>query len=139
MVVQEAYEQWQEQIQEYQSNGLAEKEARTMATSYYRLVKQFVGQFMTMAHSGRDPTPMQWIYQTRSYRFKIRYTTPAARKIQWIQEEVLYPGTRVQMSQLWSMVHRLIREACDELFGELIIVRDRLEGSDNTKPVPPID
>jgi hypothetical protein len=52
-----------------------------MATSYYRLVKQFVGQFMTMAHGGRDPTLIQWIYQTCSYGFKIQYTTPAARKI----------------------------------------------------------
>ena len=59
MVVQEAYEQRQEQIREYQGNGLTEKEARTMATSYYRLVKQFVSQYTTMAHGGRDPTPMQ--------------------------------------------------------------------------------
>ena len=139
MVVQEAYEQRQEQIQEYQTNGLTEKEAGTMATSYYGLVKQFVGQFMTMAHGGRDPTPMQWIYQTRSYGFKIRYTTPAAGKIQWIREEVLYPGTRVQMSQLRSMVHGLIGEARDELFGELMMVRGKFEGSDEAKPVPPID
>ena len=135
MVVQEAYEQRQEQIQEYQSNGLTEKEAGTMATSYYGLVKQFVGQFMTMAHGGRDPTPMQWIYQTRSYGFKIRYTTPAAGKIQWIREEVLYPGTRVQMSQLRSMVHGLIGEARDELFGALMMVRGRLRAG--TKPARP--
>ncbi|KAL5344755.1 hypothetical protein ACLOAV_010152 [Pseudogymnoascus australis] len=42
-----------------------------------------------MAHDGRDPTPMEWIYQTRSHGFKMRYTTPAARKIQWIRDEVL--------------------------------------------------
>ncbi|KAL5351033.1 hypothetical protein ACLOAV_004607 [Pseudogymnoascus australis] len=77
-----------------------------------------------MAHGGRDPTPMQWIYQTRSYGFKIRYTTPAAGKIQWIRDEVLYPGTRVQMSQLRSMVHGLIGEARDELFGKLMVVTD---------------
>ncbi|OBT70934.1 hypothetical protein VF21_10104 [Pseudogymnoascus sp. 05NY08] len=131
MVVQEAYEQRQEQIRTYQSE-MTEVEARKKATSYYRLVKQFVAQFTTMAHSGRDPTPMQWIYQTRSYGFKIRYTTPAAGKIQWIQDEVLYPGTRVQMSQLRSMVHGLIGEARDELFGKLMVVTD--EGG-----VPSID
>ena len=81
MVVQEAYEQRQEQIRMYQRD-MTEAEARKEATSYYGLVKQFVSQFMSMAHGGRDPTPMQWIYQTRSYGFKIRYTTPAARKIQ---------------------------------------------------------
>jgi hypothetical protein len=59
MIVQEAYKQQEEQIQEYQSYRLTEKEAGTMATSYYRLVKQFVGQFITIAHSGHDPTPIQ--------------------------------------------------------------------------------
>jgi hypothetical protein len=91
-------------------------------------VKKFVSQFTTMAHCGRDPTPMLWIYQTRSYG----YPTPAAGKIQWIQDEVLYPGTRVQMSQLRSMVHGLIGEARDELFGKLMVVTN--EGA-----VPSID
>jgi ATP phosphoribosyltransferase len=59
MVVQEAYKQQQEQIQEYQSHRLTKKKARTIATSYYRLVKQFVSQFITIAYGGRDPTPIQ--------------------------------------------------------------------------------
>ncbi|OBT79272.1 hypothetical protein VF21_01964 [Pseudogymnoascus sp. 05NY08] len=124
MVVQEAYKQRQEQIRTYQSE-MTEVEARRKATSYYWLVKQFVAQFTTIAHGGRDPTPMQWIYQTRSYGFKIRYTTPAAGKIQWIRDEVLYPSTCVQMSQLQSIVHGLIREARDELFGKLMVVTDK--------------
>ncbi|KFY90217.1 hypothetical protein V500_05234 [Pseudogymnoascus sp. VKM F-4518 (FW-2643)] len=131
MVVQEAYEQRQEQICAYQSE-MTEVEARKEATSYYGLVKKFVGQFTTMTYGGRDPTPMQWIYQTRSYGFKIRYTTPAAGKIHWIRDEVLYHGTRVQMSQLRSMAHGLIGEARDELFGKLMVVTD--EGG-----VPSID
>jgi hypothetical protein len=56
MIVQEAYKQQQEQIQEYQSYRLTEKEARTIAISYYRLVKQFVGQFITITYSGCDLT-----------------------------------------------------------------------------------
>ena len=79
---------------------------------------------------------MQWIYQTRSYGFKIRYTTPAAGKIQWIREEVLYPGTRVEMSQLRSMVYGLIGEARDELFGKLMIVG---KWGKETTEVSPID
>ncbi|KFZ23111.1 hypothetical protein V502_02410, partial [Pseudogymnoascus sp. VKM F-4520 (FW-2644)] len=124
MVVQEAYKQRQEQICTYQSE-MTEVEAQKKATSYYRLVKQFVAQFTTMAHSSRNPTPMQWIYQTCSYRFKIQYTTPAAGKIQWIQDKVLYPSTHVQMLQLQSMVHGLIGEAQDKLFGKLMVVTDK--------------
>jgi hypothetical protein len=39
------------------------------------------------------------------------------------------------MSQLRSMVHKLIREACDKLFRELIIVRSKFKGSNKAKPV----
>ncbi|KFY94135.1 hypothetical protein V500_03405 [Pseudogymnoascus sp. VKM F-4518 (FW-2643)] len=71
---------------------------------------------------------------TRPVRTDSRYDTPrpAAGKIQWIRDEVLHPGTRVQMSQLRSMVHGLIGEARDELFGKLVVVTD--EGG-----VPSID
>jgi hypothetical protein len=43
------------------------------------------------------------------------------------------------MSQLRSMVHRLIRKACDELFEELIMVGSKFEGSDKGRPVPLIN
>ncbi len=137
MVVQDAYERREEQIRRYQSQDTPEAAARKQARSYYSRVKESVSRFMTMAHDGRDPTPMQWIYQTRSYGFKIRYTTPAAGKIQWIREEVLYPGTRIEMSQLRSMVHGLIGEARDALFGKLMMV-DSTGGKDPPQ-VPPID
>ncbi len=52
---------------------------------------------------------------------------------------MLYPGTRVQISQLQSIVHGLIGEARDELFGELMMVRGKFEGSDEARPVPAID
>jgi hypothetical protein len=42
MVVQEAYEQRQEQIRTWQSEQMTEMEARKKATSYYQLVKRFV-------------------------------------------------------------------------------------------------
>jgi hypothetical protein len=58
IVVQEAYKQRQEQIQEYQSYRLTEKEAKIIATSYYRLVKQFVSQFIIIAYSDYNLTPI---------------------------------------------------------------------------------
>ncbi|KFZ20514.1 hypothetical protein V502_03157 [Pseudogymnoascus sp. VKM F-4520 (FW-2644)] len=105
MVVQEVYKQRQEQVHVYQSE-MTEVKARNKATSYYQLVKQFVAQFTTMAHGSCNPVPMQWIYQTRF--------------------------TCVQMLQLQSMVHGLIGEVQNELFGKLMVVTD--EGG-----VPSID
>jgi hypothetical protein len=37
------------------------------------------------------------------------------------------------------MVYRLIREACDELFRKLMMVRGKFKGSDKGRPVLPID
>jgi hypothetical protein len=54
--------------------------------------------FMTMAYDGKDPKPMQWLYRSRLYGFKIRYTTTAERKIQWIRDDVLYSKIRFSMS-----------------------------------------
>jgi hypothetical protein len=38
---------------------LTKQETYIMATSYYGLIKQSVGQFITIAHGGRDPTLIQ--------------------------------------------------------------------------------
>ena len=77
---------------------------------------------MTMSHSGRDPLPMDWIFKARLYRFKIRYTTTADGCIQWVGDTVLYQQVRFDMSQVQSMVHRLVEEARDVLYSKLMRV-----------------
>lgn len=74
IVVQEAYEQRQEEIRRYKSRGLTADQASEKANNYYYLTRRLVHSFMTMRYDSRDPTPMQWLYQSRSYGFKIRYT-----------------------------------------------------------------
>ena len=93
---------------------------------------------MTMAHGDQDPTPMQWLYRSRSYGFKIRYTTTAEGKIQWIRDDVLYPKIRFSMSQFRGMIHGLVREAREELFEKLMMVRIGADQEVNIKQVPPI-
>jgi len=56
------------------NNETTDAIAREQTASYYYLIGKMVKRFMTMANGKRDPTPMQWIFQARSYRFKIRYT-----------------------------------------------------------------
>ncbi len=74
------------------------KRAHVEADSHYVLTRRMVGAFMTMAHGDQDPTPMQWLYWSRSYGFKIRYTTTAEGKIQWIGDDVLYANMWFSMS-----------------------------------------
>jgi hypothetical protein len=78
---------------------------------------------MTMAHNGKDPKPMQWLYRSRLYGFKIWYTTTAEGKIQWIRDDVLYPKIWFSISQFWGMIYGLVGEAREELFKKLIMVR----------------
>lgn len=82
MVVQEGYKQRQEAIKQLEERGSTADEAREEARSYFYFIRRLTHQFMTMAHSGQDPMPMQWIFKSWSYRFKIRYTTTAEGCIQ---------------------------------------------------------
>jgi len=138
MVVQEAYERRREAIAHYESRGLSAKKARDEADSHYVLTRRLVHAFMTMAHNGKDPKPMQWLYRSRSYGFKIRYTTTTEGKIQWIEDDVLYPKIRFNMSQFRGMIHGLVGEAREELFEKLMIVRVGADQEVDMKQVPPI-
>jgi RecQ family ATP-dependent DNA helicase len=138
MVVQEAYERRREAIAHYEGRGMSAKKARDEADSHYVLTRRLVHAFMTMAHDGKDPKPMQWLYRSRSYGFKIRYTTTAEGKIQWIGDDVLYPKIRFSMSQFRGMIHGLVGEAREELFEKLMVVRVGADQEVDMKQVPPI-
>jgi hypothetical protein len=139
MVIQEAYKRRQNAIKQRQGKGSSLKEAEREVRSYYHLVRKLVHAFMTMTHDGRDPMPIQWLYRTRSYGFKIRYTTTAHAKIQWIGHDILYPGMRFSMTQFRSMVHGLVAEAREVLFSKLMMVRMNGEGEIDPQQVPTIN
>ncbi len=65
---------------------------------------------------------MQWIFKSRSYGLKIRYTTTAEGSIQWIGDTVLYQRMRFDMSQFRTMIHGVLEEAREELFSNLMMV-----------------
>ena len=139
MVVQEAYERRREAIAQYQERGLSPEAARAKANSHYEFTRSMVRSFMTMAHDGKDPKPMQWLYRSRSYGFKIRYTTTAEGKIQWIGDDVLYPRIRFGIDQFRGMMFGLVREAREELFEKLMVIKRGRDGEVDGKQVPPIN
>lgn len=102
------------------------------------LTRGLVYAFMTMAHGGQDPKPMQWLYRSRSYGFKIRYTTTAEGKIQWIGDDVLYAKMRFSMSQFRGIIYRLLEDAREELFKKLMVIRISTDREVDLKQVPPI-
>ena len=141
MVVQEAYERKKEAMRQLQENDneITEAIAREQTVSYYHLIGKMVKRFMTMANGKRDPTPMQWIFQARSYGFKIRYTTTAEGCIQWIGDTILYQQIRFSMAEVRTMVHGLVREAREVLFKDLMLVDIDSQGQVDSIQVPGID
>ena len=45
---------------------------------------------MTLVHDDSKPTPMDWIFESRSYGLKIRYTTTASGVIDWDGDQITY-------------------------------------------------
>lgn len=138
MVVEKAYRQRLESIKFHQSRGMDYAAAKKKTVSMFQSINRMIDKYMTMAHSGRNPTPMHWIFHSRTYGFKIRYTTTAKGVIQWIGDDVLYPGIRFNMSKVRRMVHGVIHEARELLFNELMMVGVNASG-DIGKKCPPID
>ncbi|KAI3561799.1 hypothetical protein IWW34DRAFT_565645, partial [Fusarium oxysporum f. sp. albedinis] len=58
---------------------MGERQAEEEAEGLFRIVRDKVQRFMTRIPEGAgvDPTPMNWIINTRTYGKQIRYTTPS--------------------------------------------------------------
>ncbi|KAI8676076.1 hypothetical protein NCS57_00511100 [Fusarium keratoplasticum] len=76
---QEGNQTWEEQHARKEAEDEAEEEAEEEATSIFRIVRGKVQRFMTV--TPKDPhaeaTPMDWIYEARTYGMHIRFNTPA--------------------------------------------------------------
>lgn len=81
---------------------------------------------------------MDWIYESRSYEFKIRYTTTAEGTIDWVSERVSYKKIQFDMTQLRDIVHRLVEEAQQQLIGLMIIPKNHDGEYDETR-IPRVD
>ncbi|KAK4233553.1 hypothetical protein C8A03DRAFT_38729 [Achaetomium macrosporum] len=66
------------------------EEARAAATGLFRIVRGKVQRFMTWVTDRTEPTPMDWIFEARTYGMRIRFTTAAAPVIDWIGERIAY-------------------------------------------------
>jgi hypothetical protein len=53
---------------------------------YLEELEPMMQQFMTT----HGPTPMKWMFDTRSYGLKIQYTTTAEGSIRWNGDEITY-------------------------------------------------
>ncbi|KAM6523080.1 hypothetical protein FSOLCH5_003699 [Fusarium solani] len=103
----------------------AQEEAEEEATSIFRRVRMKVQRFMTITSQDEraEPTPMDWIYEARTYGMHIRFNTPAGGTIDWDGDRIKHRRVQFRMGELTEMLHALRNEA-RELLTTLTMVED---------------
>ncbi|KAH7191410.1 hypothetical protein BKA60DRAFT_529461, partial [Fusarium oxysporum] len=98
---------------------MGERQAEEEAEGLFRIVRDKVQRFMTRIPEGAgvDPTPMNWIINTRTYGKQIRYTTPGTERIDWRGDQIIHGQVRITMGEISDMLHSLTIEARRTLGG----------------------
>ncbi|KJZ69027.1 hypothetical protein HIM_11586 [Hirsutella minnesotensis 3608] len=96
-----------------QGMGIDRRTAEEATEGLFRIVRRKVRRFMTRISEEEDaePTPMNWIINTRTYGMKIRYTTPGSETIDWRGDQIVHGRVKLRMSELSDMMHSLVAEA----------------------------
>jgi len=86
------YRSYMEREAGYQMNRtfMDDVQARSSTEPMFDIVRRRVRKFMTLVSEKGRPTPMDWIYECRTYGMKIRYSTTAEGVIEWEGDRVLY-------------------------------------------------
>ena len=130
MVIEEAYQLREEKClhikQRYPDSS--DEDIQSQAGSYLSKVRRMCEKFMTIARSS-DPSPLEWIFRSRTYGLKIRYTTAAPGSIQWTGHVVACGKVRFHINQWKEMCIQLAEEARVELLSHLLMIQaeDRLK------------
>ena len=110
-------------IQRSLGRGYSQEVAQAQAGGYVECIQSAMMRFMVLGQLEQPlPAPIHWIYHTRTYGMKVRYTTAVAGAVQWERHSVLYRQLSFSMDQLRSMVHGLVSEAGQLLFQQLLLM-----------------
>ena len=79
-VLQQAYKEREDEVR-VKTRTMGKQEARERARGMFALTRERGRRFMVTVGETSGPTPMDWIFDARSYGMKIRYNTPGANRI----------------------------------------------------------
>lgn len=63
---------------------------------------------MVFNHNGNLPSPIDWIFEARSYGLKIAFTTPTAGAIYWAGNSFSYRDIHLSMELLTEFTYTLV-------------------------------
>ena len=105
----------------------------------YDRVHRYVDRYMVIVHDQTKPTPMDWIYESRSYGMKIWYTTAAEGTVDWVDDQTIqYQKIKLRMDQVQDLVGGVVEEARQELMGLMMVPMDEHGDVDESR-IPTID
>ncbi|OBS16846.1 hypothetical protein FPOA_12575 [Fusarium poae] len=98
-----------DQLAQYATIRQAEEEAEGL----FRIVRRKVRRFMIRIPEGEDiePSPMNWIINTRTYGMHIRYSMPGSEMIEWHGDQISCNRVKIKMSEISDMLHAFIGDA----------------------------
>ena len=123
------YRSYIEQEDGFQMNRkfMDDTQARSRTEPMFDIVRRRVQKFMTLVSEKGKPTPIDWIYECRTYGMKIRYNTTAEGVIEWEGNRVSCQKVRFTIEQLRGMVHGLVEETRRDLM-DLLMLEMNAEG-----------
>lgn len=129
LVVYQSYLQREDEVAELMKR-MDEDDAREEATSIFSIVRCKVQRFMTRIPGKQFalPTPMDWIYEARTYGMHIRFNTAAGGTIDWQGQRIKHRRIDFTMDKLSHMLHTLVDEARGLLAQLTAVEKEGVEG-----------
>jgi superfamily II DNA helicase RecQ len=139
MVVRLAYVQREQEVATRVAGGMDEQAARERSKGMWDRVHRSMDRFMVIVSEETKPTPMDWIFESRSYGMKIWYTTAAEGTVDWIDEQTIqYQKIKLRMDQVRDLVGGLVEEARQELNMLMFVPVDE-HGDIDESCIPALD
>lgn len=138
MVVEHAFRARQQSVAAKVEQGMSQEGAEESSQSHIALVRSMVRRFMVITDDEGEPSPMDWMLDTRTYGFHIRYNTSAEGMISWVGDSILYPPIQFSMQQVQGMAHGLVAETKRQLVRDLLLLQSDDDGEAQEGQLPRI-
>jgi superfamily II DNA helicase RecQ len=119
-----ALQQSYEECRQVENAGTPEE--KVTAPGLFDSVRAKVLRYLTVVSAETKPSPMDWIFEIRSYGMAVNKTTSLVADVQWIGEQVRFGKTSFTTTQLTDLVQSLTLEL-RRTMRQLLLV-ERVEG-----------
>ena len=89
-------------------------------------VRVKVRRFLTTVHEDSYPTPVDWIFESRSYSLRVQYSTAITALLNWEGSKVTFRQVTLTVEGLVEMLHWLVGELGRTMASLLLVAPGRV-------------